>query len=303
MTTGVVFSIERYSTEDGPGIRTVIFLKGCPLHCLWCSNPESQSFSPEILYYSNKCVACGRCLQHCPQGAIHQNEKFGLITDPDRCTLCEECVDLCYYNARELSGKEMRVDEVMETILRDKLFYEKSNGGITISGGEPLMQAMFVQELLLACKKENIQTAMESTLYADENIVAQTLENVDLMYVDMKHIEPHIHFQFTGVYNDRILQNILLMDEIHTNFILRIPFIPGFNDDLGVQKKMYRWASKLKNLKWIEVLPYHRLGMSKYHALGREYPMGDIAPLKKTDLFYLKEAGRELGVDVRIGAQ
>jgi len=302
MTKGVVFSIERYSTEDGPGIRTVIFLKGCPLHCLWCSNPESQSFSPEILYYSNKCVACGRCVEHCPQGAIRQNEEFGLVTDPDRCTLCEECVDLCYYNARELSGKEMTVEEVMETILRDKMFYEKSNGGITISGGEPLLQSLFVQELVEACKKEKIHTAVETTLYADENIVSQTLKDVDLIFADIKHIDPQKHQEYTGVSNERILRNFLLLDEMEKSFIIRVPFIPGINDDLAIQKKIYTWASNLKNLKWIEVLPYHRLGMGKYRALGREYPMGQTAPLRKQDLLYLQEVGREMGVDVRIGA-
>lgn len=303
MTKGVVFSIERYSTEDGPGIRTVIFLKGCPLHCLWCSNPESQSFSPEILYYSNKCVACGRCVEHCPQGAIRQNEEFGLVTDPDRCTLCEECVDLCYYNARELSGREMTVEQVMETILRDRMFYEKSNGGITISGGEPLLQSLFVQNLVEACKKEKIHTAVETTLYADENIVAQTLKDVDLVFADIKHIDPQKHLEYTGVSNERIFKNFHVLDELEKDFIIRIPFIPGVNDDIAVQKQIYEWASKLKNLKWIEVLPYHRLGMGKYLALGREYPMGQMAPLKKQDLQYLKEAGRELGVEVRIGAQ
>jgi pyruvate formate lyase activating enzyme len=301
--TGIVFSIERYSIEDGPGIRTVLFLKGCPLHCLWCSNPESQSYAPEILYYANKCVSCGRCVQHCPQGAIRPNAKYGLVTNPDLCTVCGECVELCYYNARELSGNEMSIDQVMEVILRDKMFYEKSNGGVTISGGEPLLQAHFVHELIRACNAENIHTAIETTLYTDENIIAQTLEDVDLVFVDVKHMDTEKHFKFTGVYNDRILRNILFLDEMEKNFIIRVPFIPGFNDDLTTQKKIYKWASTLKHLKWIEILPYHRLGMGKYQALGREYPMGLTSPLKKQELLYLQEVGSEMGVDVRIGAQ
>jgi len=301
--TGIVFSIERYSIEDGPGIRTVLFLKGCPLHCLWCSNPESQSYAPEILYYANKCVSCGRCVQHCPQGAIRPDATYGLVTNPDLCTICGECAELCYYNARELSGKEMSIDQVMEVILRDKMFYEKSNGGITISGGEPLVQAHFVHELIRSCKAENIHTAIETTLYADENIVAQALGDVDLVFVDVKHMDTEKHFQFTGVYNDRILRNILFLDDMEKNFIIRIPFIPGFNDDLTTQKKIYKWASTLKHLKWIEILPYHRLGMGKYQALGREYPMGQTPPLKKQDLHNLQDVGSELGVDVRIGAQ
>jgi pyruvate formate lyase activating enzyme len=242
-------------------------------------------------------------VQHCPQGAIQQNEEFGLVTDPDRCTLCEECVDLCYYNARELSGKEMTVEQVMETILRDRMFYEKSDGGITISGGEPLLQALFVQDLIEACKKEKISTAIETTLYADENIVANSLKNIGLVFVDIKHIDPEKHQKFTGVSNERILKNIHLLDDLQKDFIIRIPLIPGVNDDLLTQKQIYKWASNLNYLKWIEVLPYHRLGMGKYRALGRDYPMGQVAPLKKQDLLYLQEVGSEMGVNVRIGAR
>ncbi|MHC1740560.1 MAG: glycyl-radical enzyme activating protein [Anaerolineaceae bacterium] len=301
--TGIVFSIERYAIEDGPGIRTVIFLKGCFLHCEWCSNPESQFITPEILYFSNKCISCGRCIRYCPQDAIRLDDEFGLVIDLDRCTLCGLCTEVCYSNAREISGEEMTVEQVMNVVLRDKSFYEKSNGGLTISGGEPLMQAAFVQEIVEECNKQGIHTAIETTLYADEKMVASTVENVDLVYVDIKHLDPTKHLTHTGVRNEKVLKNIQLVDDLGKKMIIRVPYIPGFNDDSESQRQIYLWASHLKNLQWIEVLPYHRLGMGKYQALGRKYPMGDIKPLKKQDLAFLVEIGAACGVQVKIGAQ
>ena len=300
--TGIIFSIERYAIEDGPGIRTLVFLKGCPLICEWCSNPESQLHTPELLYFDNKCVSCGRCVSNCPQGAIHHDRNFGLITDLDRCTLCGLCVEYCYYNARELSGKEMTVEQVMGIVLRDKLFYDKSNGGLTISGGEPLLQSAFVSELIEACKIQDISTAIETSLYADEQIVERTLNNVDLIFVDIKHIDIFKHLDHTGVSNEKILNNIRLIDRMNKNFIIRVPFIPGVNDDIETQRQIYKWAAQLKNLKHIEILPYHRLGMGKYRALGREYLMGDLKPVLKNELLFLSEIGKECGVEVRIGA-
>lgn len=300
--TGIIFSIERYAIEDGPGIRTLVFLKGCPLNCEWCSNPESQLHTPEILFYENKCVSCGRCVSNCPQGAIHHDQKFGLITNPDRCILCGLCVENCYYNARELSGKEMTVEQVMDIVLRDKLFYDKSGGGLTLSGGEPLQQSVFVSELIEACKKQDISTAIETTLYADEQIVERTLINVDLIFVDIKHIDSFKHQDHTGVSNERILINIRLIDRMNKKFIIRVPFVTGVNDDIETQRKIYVWAAQLKNLQHIEILPYHRLGMGKYEALARDYPMGDLKPGRKMDLQFLSEIGKECGVVVRIGA-
>jgi len=301
--TGVVFSIERYALQDGPGIRTLVFLKGCPLHCEWCANPESQEFIPEILYFRNKCASCGRCMEICPQDAIQVNEEFGLVTDPDRCTLCGKCVDVCYYCAREMSGEEMEVSDVLSIIERDKLFYDFTGGGMTISGGEPLMQTAFVRELSRECKERGIHTAIETTLFADKESVKRALEFIDLVFVDIKHIDSTVHAKFTGVHNERILNNLEMVNELGKEFIIRIPFIPGFNDDDQVQKGIYQWASKLTNLQWIEILPYHRLGMTKYSGLARTYSYRDVDPVSKQSLAYLQEYGAEFGVEVRIGAQ
>lgn len=301
--TGVIFSIERYALQDGPGIRTLIFLKDCPLKCQWCANPESQSFIPEILYFQNKCASCMRCIEICPQGAIRVDAEYGLITDPDRCTLCSLCVDACFYGARELSGEEMEVRDVLNIIVRDKMFYDVTGGGVTISGGEPLAQTGFVRELTRECREKGIHTAIETTLFAEKETVKKAFEFVDLVFVDVKHIDSHRHEEYTGVKNERILDNIEMIDGFGKQFIIRIPFIPGFNDDDETQQKIYHWASKFKNLKWIEILPYHRLGMTKYHGLGRPYLMADINPVPKQSLTYLKEMGEDCGVEVRIGAR
>ena len=301
--TGLVFSIERYAIEDGPGIRTLIFLKGCPLNCEWCANPESHTYAPEILYYRNKCASCGRCVVACPQDAIRTDDTYGLVTDPDRCTVCGVCVDTCYYDARAVSGKDMSVSEVMQVVLRDRLYYQKSGGGVTFSGGEPLMQAGFVRELVAACKAEGIHTAIETTLCVDEKVVTDTLADVDLIFVDVKLLDADAHFLHTGMRNEKILSNIQLIDRLGKKFIIRIPFIPGVNDDLETQQQIYTWAAALSHLEWLEILPYHRLGLGKYQALGREYPMGDAKPYRKPELEYLVEVGKALGVNVRIGAK
>jgi pyruvate formate lyase activating enzyme len=301
--TGVVSSIERYALQDGPGIRTLVFLKGCPLRCLWCANPESQISKPQILYYQNLCAGCGRCINICPQGAIKKDDLFGLVIDPDRCTMCGLCIDACFYGARELSGEEMEVQDVMNIIERDKMFYDVTGGGVTISGGEPLAQPDFVHELTSECRKKGIHTAIETTLNTGIDVIKHVLKFIDLVMVDIKHLDSKIHEQYTGVPNERILRNIMAIDALGKNLIIRVPFIPGFNDDDAAQKAIYRWASELKNISWIEVLPYHRLGLTKYFALGREYPMAETRQVSLQSINYLKDFGREFNVEVRIGAR
>jgi pyruvate formate lyase activating enzyme len=202
-----------------------------------------------------------------------------------------------------MSGVEMEVSEVMDIIERDKMFFDATGGGVTLSGGEPLMQVGFVRELTRQCREQGIHTAIETTLYTTKEAIQRAIEFLDLMFIDIKHIDSYIHEKFTGVRNERILENILMVDGLGKPIIIRVPFIPGFNDDDETQRAIYRWAAQLENMKWIEILPYHRLGLSKYQGLGRNYAMADINQVPKQSVTYLKDLGAEFGVEVRIGAR
>ena len=197
----------------------------------------------------------------------------------------------------------MEIREVLDVIERDKMFYDATRGGVTISGGEPLLQTAFVRELTRECRELGIHTAIETTLFCEKETVKRALEFIDLVFVDVKHFDSVKHAEYTGVRNERILENIEMIDDMGKEFIIRIPFIPGFNDEDDAQKQIYQWASGLQHLKWIEILPYHRLGMTKYQGLGREYAMADVNPVPKQSLQYLKELGAQFGVEVRIGAR
>lgn len=299
---GTVFDIKRFATGDGPGIRTLVFLKGCPLRCKWCANPESQKPEPEMIYYRNKCSGCGRCVENCPEQAIKADSKFGLVTDAKECTACGKCVDVCYYSAREMAGKEMIVSEVMEIIHKDKKYYDNSDGGITLTGGEPLYQPEFSRELLKACKNLGVHTAIETAGAVKWERLNNLLPYVDLIFYDFKHIEPELHRKYTGVSNENIIENLKNLNRIFTGgeIIVRIPFIPGFNSSDETQKQMYEFIHNLKNVKRIEVMPYHRLGTLKYLGLGRNYEMEELDAVNKKDLEYLSKTGETCGIKVHI---
>ncbi len=299
---GIIFNIERYALEDGPGIRTVVFMKGCPLRCEWCANPESQAKKPQVIYFPNKCSLCGRCIEKCPAGAVRYDDKYGIYTDFSKCGLCGECISACFYGAREFAGMEMSVDEVMSEVLKDRDFYDESGGGVTFSGGEPLLQSGFLTELIKACKAEKLHTAVETCLYTPEDDSIYALSGADLIYTDIKHSDSKLHKKYTGVGNERIFENIRKADEFNKEMIIRVPFIPGVNDLPEVQRKIYTIASGLNNLLHIEVLPYHRLGIMKYRGLGKEFKLLDLQPVKKEDLQYLVDIGRNCGVKTKIGA-
>ncbi len=302
MIKGKVFDIERFAIEDGPGIRTIVFLKGCPLKCKWCANPESQNIKTEIMYYINKCKGCGRCIEQCPQKAIDTDEKYGLVTDHSKCIGCGKCVDACYYAARKVTGKYMTVEEVMNELEKDVSFYKKSGGGVTVSGGEVLVQADFTKELLKACKDKNIHTAIETCGYGSWKEFEKLIPYLDLVFFDIKHINEKEHIKGTGVSNEKIINNLKKLDIKSIPIIVRIPFIPGYNSDVKVQQKIYKFVSKLNNVIRIEVLPYHRLGISKYKSLGKDYELEKINQVKKSEIKHLIEIGKQYNVTVRIGA-
>lgn len=300
--SGMVFNIERYAVDDGPGIRTLVFLKGCPLRCEWCANPESQVAGIQVMYHQNKCRGCGRCLDSCPEHAIRTDEEFGLVTDADRCTGCGTCVDACYYGARERIGRAMTVDEVMGVIEKDRMFYEVSGGGVTVSGGEPFFQHEFAGELLKRCKAAGLNTAIETSGFAPWKAIEPALPFLDLVFYDVKHTDPEAHREYTGVSNELILANLQKLARARPAVIIRVPFIPNRNDAPEVQREIYKLAGGFDNVVRVEVLPYHRLGIGKYRGLGRRYKLDAVTPVRKDELGYLAELGRECGVTVQIGA-
>jgi pyruvate formate lyase activating enzyme len=302
-TSAVIFDIERYATKDGPGIRTVIFLKGCNLRGQWCQNPESQCMRPQIMYYINLCQGCGRCLDLCPNQAIRRDDMFGLVTDPELCTACGLCAEQCYVEARKLMGSRMTVAEIMEEIRKDQPYYESSGGGITFSGGEPLLYPDFVREVARQCQEEGIHTAIETAGHVAWEVFEQVLPYLNLVFFDIKHLDPECHKRYTGVTNERILRNLQQLSEVFAPIIIRVPVIPGCNDSIDVQQRIYEFVKGLRGVERVELLPYHRLGSSKYKGLGREYPFAGVDSLKKDEIAHLVKLGQTLGVPVQIGAE
>jgi len=242
---GTVFDFKRFATGDGPGIRGLIFIKGCPLRCIWCANPESHRIEPEIMYHSSRCAGCGRCIEACPNSAIRPDDTYGLVTDHDACTGCGRCVEACIYGARELIGRSVSVDELMRTIRRDRRYYDNSGGGVTISGGEPLFQCQFARELLRACKAEGIHTAIETCGFTSWECVESVLPYLDLMFFDLKATDATLHLELTGRSNELILENLSRVTTVFAGgeIIVRIPFVPDCNGDEETLRGMFDWLA------------------------------------------------------------
>ncbi len=297
-----VFEIERYAIEDGPGIRTVIFLKGCNLRCLWCQNPESQEDRPQIMYYREQCVGCGKCAEACPVSAISNDPLFGFVTKHDVCSLCGDCVDACFYGARKLAGRDWQIDDLMQEILKDKGFFDNSGGGVTFSGGEPLLQHRALSELAARCQSHGIHTALETAGHVSWDILESVLPHLDLVYYDMKHPDPHTHKKYTGASNELILANLARLSRVYSNVIVRIPVIPGVNNSPDTIKQIYAFLRDSTRIKKVELLPYHSFGSGKYEALGWDYEMKGVKSLEKQDCLPLAEAGASFGLQVQVGA-
>ena len=270
MANGMIFDIEKFALHDGPGIRTTVFLKGCPLRCLWCHNPESQEAQPEISFMPDKCIGCGKCIEVCPAGAIHD-----AIFDRSKCISCGKCTEQCYAVARELIGQSMSVEEVLTEVMKDKLFYETSGGGMTLSGGEPMFQFEFTFELLKQAKAAGLHTVMETCGFAPvERQVAVALY-VDLFLFDLKETENERHLSYTGVPHNKILRNLESLNEMGAQIILRCPLIPELNAREEHCRRIGEIAEKLENVLKVEVEPYHPLGIAKSRRIGREYALAD----------------------------
>lgn len=274
MMKGIVFNIQKFSVHDGTGIRTMVFLKGCPLRCTWCSNPESQDMAPERAFNPNHCLgtdACGRCAKNCPTGAITSKQDNSLASDT-LCTNCFACVDACPTGARTLYGSEMTVDEVLKRVEEDEAFYARSGGGMTLSGGEALAQPQFVNAILKEAKRRHINTAMETCGYAAYDDLACAARSLDMLIFDIKHINSKRHKDGTGVGNERIIKNFLNIceDFPNLNILVRTPIIPGFNDNAETISAIRKLIPARDTITY-ELLTYHRMGQPKYEYLGRGY--------------------------------
>lgn len=265
---GLIFDIQRCSLHDGPGIRTSVFLKGCPLHCLWCHNPESQSFSPELGYYSNNCTNCGRCVPVCQQKAqLIKNNTHSF--DRTKCNVCGACATVCPNNALKVFGKYMSVKEVMEIVLADKSYYNHSDGGLTASGGEPLAQHTFLMELLKQAHAQDIHTCIETSGFANKAIIDAILPYVDLFLYDYKATDENLE-RLTGARPPIMIENLKRISNAGKPVILRCPIIPGYNDTEEHFNSIVKLKKNIPNIQNVEIMPYHDLGLGKYTALGRK---------------------------------
>lgn len=297
---GLVLNIMHFALHDGPGIRTTVFLKGCPLHCWWCHNPESQRPEPEVIYFEERCIRFGDCVRACPHGALHLDEQR-LIHDPRLCQHCAECVSACSASARQLAGRWMTVSDVVAEVSKDQVFFDESGGGITVSGGEPLMQAAFVESLLAACRARRIRTVLDTCGWADPNALLRVSENVDLFFYDLKLMDSERHRHFTGVKNDVILRNLEMLAERGSAVVVRVPVIPGVNDDNDNMEDLSEFLIRL-GLREIDLLPYHRFGSDKYRRLHLPYRMEGVAPPTDRQMEALAAGLRRDGFTVRIGS-
>ncbi len=296
-TTGTIFDIQRFAVHDGPGIRTLVFLKGCPLRCLWCANPESVNPQPELGFIKANCDGCGKCLAACPQQAISLDDESRPAIARERCNNCGQCSMDCSPHALIVYGREQSAEEVFNEVKRDNVFYRSSGGGVTVSGGEPLQQASFVKSLFSICREAGIPTALETCGFAPASILKEVLKLTDYVLFDLKCMDAEAHARLTGRSNAMILENARVVAGSGVAFRFRMPFVPGLNDN---PENLGQIGLLIKDLDTdkpeIELMPYHRMGLTKYDALGKDYGLRHIAAPTAAELQAAKAAFEKVGV-------
>jgi len=295
---GLVFDIQRYALHDGPGIRTAVFFKGCPLSCWWCHNPEGQRPAPNLMFFESRCLVCGECIKVCPHGAVHCVK--GDIHTTSACRVCGTCADACPAGARKVAGRRMTVGEAMRDIERDLIFWDESGGGVTFSGGEPLAQPRFLEALLDACREKRIHTAVETCGLASREVVLELSRKASLFLYDLKTLDPVKHKKYTGVSNDSILANLEALAESNRPVVVRYPVIPEINDDAENVRRMIGLLSRLR-LRQIHLLPYHRSGTEKYKRLGMGFRLEDAKAPPASLLAGIAGEFEGAGFQVKVG--
>jgi pyruvate formate lyase activating enzyme len=272
---GMIFDVMRYSVKDGPGIRTTVFLKGCPLDCWWCHNPEGKPHVRQIMVFSDRCIGCGACRAVCSHDAV---------TGLGECVACGECAEACYADARVLVGRRVSPEQLLAEVMRDRVFYDQSSGGVTFSGGEPLAQPGFLRDVLLLCKKEGIHTAVDTSGYCDRDVLMSIQSLVDLFLFDIKMVDEAAHIRYTGVPFSPVGRNLQALLAAGKDVVVRIPLIPGVNDSEGSLAAIAAFLVEMGGVQSVAVLPYHSSGTAKYDRLGSDYRLEGLANATEEDV-------------------
>ena len=297
---GLVSKIQRYSINDGPGIRTTVFLKGCSMQCEWCCNPELINPQPEILKDQKVCIHCGECFSNCPEDAIFE-EANEFIINRTLCTVCGICVEVCPVGAYELIGRPMSVNELVQELVKDRVFYEVSDGGVTFSGGEPTLQYGFVKDAAQEMKRNQIHVALDTCGNVPWEYLQELPDVVDLVLYDIKFVDNEKHIRFTDASNEVIMQNAEKLSAVGVPLIIRLPLLPGINDTAEEINGMVNFIQRLETVQRIDILPYHRFGIGKYLMLDKEYQLGTLEPPAKNHLEKLRDLIQSNGFTVAIG--
>lgn len=291
--SGLIFDIQRFSIHDGPGIRTTVFVKGCPLSCQWCHNPESRLGAHQLAFYRNKCIGCGRCFAACEQGAVLQGE---IRLDRTKCLICGACAEVCPGEALQIIGRTASVNDVLGVVMRDLPFYKTSGGGMTISGGEPMLQHEFSTSLLKAAREAGLHTAIETSGMTSWERLSEASQLVDMFLFDVKAVSPETHKRFCGVDNSTILQNARKLVELGAKVLFRTPIVPGCNDSDDDIAQLGKFILSLPGKQRLELMAYHRIGSGKYEALGMDYLLPDVE--SPEDMSKYTKVLKAMGVEV-----